>query len=93
MDNQDHQKERKPLLYIQTANHVMEEIRKRRLQSHDLVPSEGEIAKLYGVSRMTAKLALQILEKKGSFIAMPVVGHSYPLITSIHIPVNRCWRR
>lgn len=65
MDNQDHQKERKPLLYIQTANHVMEEIRKRKLQSHDLVPSEGEIAKLYGVSRMTAKLALQILEKKG----------------------------
>ncbi|MGE7612808.1 substrate-binding domain-containing protein [Paenibacillus sp. NPDC101420] len=65
MDNQDHQKERKPLLYIQTANHIMEEIRKRRLQSHDLVPSEGEIAKLYGVSRMTAKLALQILEKKG----------------------------
>jgi DNA-binding LacI/PurR family transcriptional regulator len=65
MDKQDHQKERKPLLYIQTANHVMEEIRKRKLQSHDLVPSEGEIAKMYGVSRMTAKLALQILEKKG----------------------------
>ncbi|WP_340004063.1 GntR family transcriptional regulator [Paenibacillus sp. FSL K6-0276] len=65
MDNQDQQKERKPLLYIQTANHVMEEIRKRKLQPHDVVPSEGEIAKLYGVSRMTAKLALQILEKKG----------------------------
>jgi DNA-binding LacI/PurR family transcriptional regulator len=65
MDKQDHQKERKPLLYIQTANYVMEEIRKRKLQSHDLVPSEGEIAKMYGVSRMTAKLALQILEKKG----------------------------
>lgn len=65
MDNQDQQKERKPLLYMQTANHVMEEIQKRKLQSHDLVPSEGEIAKLYGVSRMTAKLALQILEKKG----------------------------
>ena len=89
MDNQDHQKERKPLLYIQTANHVMEEIRKRKLQPHDLVPSEGEIAKLYGVSRMTAKLALQILEKKGivyrharrgTFVSADYQAHSEELV-------------
>ncbi|HER2209594.1 TPA: GntR family transcriptional regulator, partial [Streptococcus pyogenes] len=51
---------RKPLLYLQTADLVMEEIRNRKLQPHDPVPSEGELAKLYSVSRMTAKLALQI---------------------------------
>ncbi|WP_236703091.1 GntR family transcriptional regulator [Paenibacillus xylanivorans] len=56
---------RKPLLYLQTADLVMEEIRSRKLQPHDPVPSEGELAKLYSVSRMTAKLALQILEKQG----------------------------
>ncbi|WP_449011417.1 GntR family transcriptional regulator [Paenibacillus taichungensis] len=56
---------RKPLLYLQTADLVMEEIRNRKLQPHDPVPSEGELAKLYSVSRMTAKLALQILEKQG----------------------------
>ncbi|WP_315794541.1 GntR family transcriptional regulator [Paenibacillus sp. BIC5C1] len=56
---------RKPLLYLQTADLVMEEIRNRKLQPHDPVPSEGELSKLYSVSRMTAKLALQILEKQG----------------------------
>jgi len=61
-----HQKtERKPLLYLQTADLVMQEIQKLNLQPHDPVPSEGELAKLYSVSRMTAKLALQILEKEG----------------------------
>lgn len=56
---------RKPLLYVQMAEKVMDEIRKRNLQPHDPVPSEGELAKLYAVSRMTAKLALQILVKEG----------------------------
>ncbi|OBZ18606.1 GntR family transcriptional regulator [Bacillus sp. FJAT-27264] len=66
MEEQQYQKsDRKPLLYLQTADLVLEEIRKRKLQPHDPVPSEAELAKLYSVSRMTAKLALQILEKQG----------------------------
>ncbi|MBJ6360154.1 substrate-binding domain-containing protein [Paenibacillus sp. GCM10012307] len=56
---------RKPLLYVQMAEKVLEEIKKRNLQPHDPVPSEAELAKIYSVSRMTAKLALQILEKEG----------------------------
>lgn len=65
MEDQQQQSQRKPLLYLQTADLVMEEIKRRKLQPHDPVPSEAELAKLYSVSRMTAKLALQILEKKG----------------------------
>jgi GntR family transcriptional regulator, arabinose operon transcriptional repressor len=58
-------KERKPLLYMQIAVKVKEEIRVRKLLPHDPVPSEGELAKLYTVSRMTTKLALESLAKQG----------------------------
>ncbi|MFF2089891.1 substrate-binding domain-containing protein [Paenibacillus sp. NPDC058174] len=56
--------ETKPLLYKQMVVKVLELIRSRKLRPHDPVPSEGELAKLYGVSRMTAKLALDILVKQ-----------------------------
>ncbi|WP_339848974.1 hypothetical protein MKY42_04530 [Paenibacillus sp. FSL W7-1088] len=36
---------REPLLYLQTADLVMEEIRNRKLRPHDPVPSDGELAK------------------------------------------------
>ncbi|WP_139999362.1 GntR family transcriptional regulator [Paenibacillus paridis] len=60
-----HHRGQKPLLYKQTAEKVRNEIVQRNLKPHDPVPSEGELAKLYAVSRMTAKLALQMLEKEG----------------------------
>jgi GntR family transcriptional regulator of arabinose operon len=102
MDSQDHKKERKPLLYIQTAKHVMEEIRNRKLQPHDLVPSEGEIAKLYGVSRMTAKLAIQILEKegivyrharRGTFVSADYQAHAEELVIEKSIQEKEPMRR
>lgn len=66
MKSQYNKKGRKPSLYMQTADKVKEEIRRRNLQPHDPVPSEGELAKLYSVSRMTTKLALEILAKEGA---------------------------
>ncbi|MFF2479407.1 GntR family transcriptional regulator [Paenibacillus sp. NPDC058071] len=86
MDKEPREAERKPLLYVQTAKRVMEEIANRKLRPHEPVPSEGEIAKLYGVSRMTAKLALQILEKegivyrlarRGTFVSGDYDGHDW----------------
>jgi GntR family transcriptional regulator of arabinose operon len=74
MEEQEHKTGRKPLLYLQTADLVIEEIRRRNLQPHDPVPSEAELAKLYSVSRMTAKLALQILEKQGIVYRLPRRG-------------------
>ncbi|QAY67285.1 substrate-binding domain-containing protein [Paenibacillus protaetiae] len=68
------QKNKKPLLYMQTAEKVKEEIRRRKLRSHDPVPSEGELAELYSVSRMTAKLALEILAKEGIVYRLPRRG-------------------
>ncbi|SEG24328.1 GntR family transcriptional regulator [Paenibacillus sp. UNC499MF] len=62
------------LLYLQIADKVLEIIQSRRLQPHDPVPSEGELAKLFGVSRMTSKLALEQLAEKGLVYRLPRRG-------------------
>jgi DNA-binding LacI/PurR family transcriptional regulator len=60
-----HQKERKQLLYVQITEKLKGELRSGGLKAHDPVPSEAELAKQYGVSRMTTKLALESLAKQG----------------------------
>jgi DNA-binding LacI/PurR family transcriptional regulator/DNA-binding transcriptional regulator YhcF (GntR family) len=62
---QEDETEKKPLLYRQMVEKVLALIRNRKLRPHDPVPSEGELAKLFAVSRMTAKLALDILGQQG----------------------------
>lgn len=52
-------------LYLQVVDKVRDIIQSRRLQPHDPVPSEGELAKLFGVSRATCKQALERLAKQG----------------------------
>lgn len=61
-------------LYQQIAVHVEEIISSRKLQPHEPIPSEGELAKKFGVSRMTAKLALEHLAKKGIVYRLPRRG-------------------
>jgi DNA-binding LacI/PurR family transcriptional regulator len=64
MKSRSAQGARTPPLYAQVAEKIKAEIKLRKLRHHDPVPSEGEWAKLYSVSRMTAKLALDILAKE-----------------------------
>ncbi|WP_248925992.1 substrate-binding domain-containing protein [Paenibacillus hamazuiensis] len=66
--------QRKSLLYMQIAEKVKEEIRIRNLAPHDPVPSEGELAQMFGVSRMTSKLALEALTKQGIVYRLPRRG-------------------
>lgn len=61
-------------LYLQIADKVVGIIQSRRLQPHDPVPSEGELAKLFGVSRMTSKLALERLAEQGLVYRLPRRG-------------------
>ncbi|MDD9269732.1 GntR family transcriptional regulator [Paenibacillus sp. GCM10023248] len=62
------------LLYLQIADKAIGIIQSRRLQPHDPVPSEGELAKLFGVSRMTSKLALERLVEQGLVYRLPRRG-------------------
>jgi DNA-binding LacI/PurR family transcriptional regulator len=68
----------RPFLYQQLYDYVLDEIRTGRLSMGDRVPSEMELAQLFGVSRITSKKALQTLNRdgvveriigKGSFVA------------------------
>lgn len=64
----------KKQLYLQIADKVLEIIESRGLKAHDPVPSEGELAKLFGVSRMTSKLALEQLVERGIVYRLPRRG-------------------
>lgn len=69
------------LLYERLYNQVLDDIRTGALRSGDRVPSEKELARAHGVSRITSMRALQNLERaglvdrvrgKGTFVASDV---------------------
>lgn len=53
------------LLYERLFTYVLDDIRKGALRSGDRVPSEKELARAHGVSRITSMRALQKLERAG----------------------------
>jgi len=53
------------LLYERLYSYVVDEIRNGALRSGDRVPSEKELARSHGVSRITSMRALQNLERAG----------------------------
>ena len=67
-------------LYAQIKDALREEICNGSLQQHERIPSESELGKHYGVSRITVRRALSDLENeqlifkvagKGAFVAKP----------------------
>ncbi|MFC5402065.1 GntR family transcriptional regulator [Cohnella soli] len=62
------------VLYEQMRVKIMELIRERGLRPHDPVPSETELAKMYGVSSRTSKEALLQLAREGVVYRMPRRG-------------------
>jgi DNA-binding LacI/PurR family transcriptional regulator len=68
------------LLYQQIRNAILDDIRSGKLVPGDPVPSELELARNYGVSRITSKKALDTLQQdglvirergRGTFVAVP----------------------
>jgi GntR family transcriptional regulator len=55
-------------LYRQISTILKEYIEKRQLKMGDILPSETELIKIFNVSRMTARLALENLENDGLVI-------------------------
>ncbi|WP_219838599.1 substrate-binding domain-containing protein [Paenibacillus sp. R14(2021)] len=52
-------------MYVEIAEQVTQIIQEQQIKPHGPVPSEGELAKHFGISRMTAKLALDLLADRG----------------------------
>ncbi|WP_170308032.1 GntR family transcriptional regulator [Paenibacillus dakarensis] len=61
-------------LFEQLKGQVLNIILEHGLKPHDPLPSEGELASRFGVSRMTGKLALQALQEEGIVYRLPRRG-------------------
>lgn len=61
-------------LYITIAADVRDRIATEQLGPHTLLPSERELAEVHGVSRMTARQALSLLESEGVVYRKPPRG-------------------
>lgn len=60
--------------YEQVKSHVLRLIHDGELEPHDRVPSEHELVRALGVSRMTANRALRELADDGYLVRLPGVG-------------------
>jgi GntR family transcriptional regulator len=85
-------------LYYRIKQDLLEAIDEGRLREGDRVPSERELTERYGVSRMTARHALAILEQegflrrvqgKGSFVAPPKLEQTLVGLTSFTEEMHR----
>jgi GntR family histidine utilization transcriptional repressor len=61
-------------LYRRVKRHILERIGSGRLAASARVPSENEIVKAFGVSRMTANRALRELQDEGVLVRIAGVG-------------------
>ena len=74
-------------LYLQVKRHILENIGSGKWAAADRVPSENELVKAFGVSRMTANRALRELQDEGVLVRVAGVGsfvaerqaHAHPL--------------
>ena len=89
-------------LYRQLTSLLETEIRSGRLAAGAQVPSERELADTHGVSRMTARQALQALiahgllttrAGKGTFVDRPKIDHSQRLLAGFSAEMRRLGRR
>src|ERR1700678_805484 len=74
-------------LYLQVKHHILDNIRSGKWGTSTRVPSENDIVKSFGVSRMTANRALRELRDAGILVRIAGVGsfvadqhaHAHPL--------------
>ncbi len=74
-------------LYVQVKRHIMDNIGSGKWATSTRVPSENDIVKSFGVSRMTANRALRELRDEGILVRIAGVGsfvadrhaHAHPL--------------
>ncbi len=69
-------------MYFQIQSQLLKMIQSGDLKAGDSLPSEEELSRIYGVSRMTSRQALQVLKSRGfvtrhkgqgSFVSQPRV--------------------
>src|SRR5271169_4611290 len=74
-------------LYLQVKRHILDNIGSGKWAASTRVPSESEIVKSFGISRMTANRALRELRDEGVLLRIAGVGsfvadrhaHAHPM--------------
>jgi len=61
-------------LFQQVSDHIWSDIASAKLTAHTPLPSERDVAEQYGVSRVTARRALEWLEQKGLVYSSNRIG-------------------
>ena len=71
-------------LYVQLQDIIREKIENEEWKPHNAIPSENELSKIYGVSRMTARAVVTQLNREGLLYRVPGKGTfvSDPKITT-----------
>lgn len=54
--------------YVQIEDHIISEIRNGRLKTGDRIPSEAELVRMFGVSRITVTTAIKELTARGILV-------------------------
>ncbi len=72
--NRDTQGGKRKKLYEQVKEGIVDIIVEKNLKPNDPVPSEGQLAELFNVSRMTSKIAIQSLVDEGILYRLPRRG-------------------
>jgi GntR family transcriptional regulator len=82
-----------PSTYMRIHDELLDEIRCGTYRPYDRLPSETELTRRFDVSRVTVRLALEVLRRegvvesrqgKGSFVCMPRVVHESPTLLGFH---------
>jgi DNA-binding transcriptional regulator YhcF (GntR family) len=77
-----HDVDDKRALFVRVVDDIVDQIRTRRLQGGDVLPTARKMAETYGVASMTAQRALRELQQRG--LTYAVVGRGtfvHPLAT------------
>ena len=68
-------------LYHQIMQELKQQIKDKKYEPNQVMPSEAELMRIYGVSRMTVRLAIDGLERQG-YVTENRAGtfHDYQLV-------------
>lgn len=78
-------------LYHQIMQELKQQIKDKKYEPNQVMPSEAELMRIYGVSRMTVRLAIDGLERqgyvtkvqgKGTFVKKRKIVQELSMITS-----------
>ena len=86
-------------LYVQLADAILQAVKEGEFKGGEKIPSEEELRKLYGLSRVTVRTAIDSLvsqgilvkkQGKGTFVTVPIVESNTEHLRGCLLYTSRC---